>query len=78
MSNKGIKPMDFIIGENLTISRKLKGMTSQHIAEKIGITQQQFSKYQTGSNRITASRLHEVSEIVGKPVEYFFVKRESK
>ncbi len=47
-------------------------MTQQQLAEKVGIKFQQIQKYETGMNRISASRLWDISEVLGVPVSFFF------
>lgn len=47
-------------------------MTQQQLAEKVGIKFQQIQKYETGMNRISASRLWDISEALSVPVAYFF------
>jgi transcriptional regulator with XRE-family HTH domain len=48
------------------------GMTQQQLAEKVGIKFQQIQKYETGMNRVSASRLWDISEALDVPVAYFF------
>jgi transcriptional regulator with XRE-family HTH domain len=48
------------------------GMTQQQLAEKVGIKFQQIQKYETGMNRISASRLFDISQALSAPVAYFF------
>ena len=47
-------------------------MTQQQLAEKVGIKFQQIQKYETGMNRVSASRLWDIAETVGVPVSFFF------
>jgi transcriptional regulator with XRE-family HTH domain len=47
-------------------------MTQQQLAEKVGIKFQQIQKYETGMNRVSASRLWDISEALSVPVSYFF------
>ncbi|MCL4164987.1 UNVERIFIED_CONTAM: hypothetical protein GTU68_029332 [Idotea baltica] len=48
------------------------GMTQAELAEKLGIRFQQVQKYESGSNRVAASRLWDIAQVVGVPVGYFF------
>ena len=48
------------------------GMTQQQLAECVGIKFQQIQKYETGANRVSASRLWEISETMNVPIHYFF------
>ncbi len=47
-------------------------MTQQQLAEKVGIKFQQIQKYETGMNRVSASRLWDIAESLGVPVSFFF------
>jgi transcriptional regulator with XRE-family HTH domain len=48
------------------------GMTQQQLAEKVGIKFQQIQKYETGMNRISASRLWDIARALNVPVAFFF------
>ena len=50
----------------------MTGMTQQQLAEKVGIKFQQIQKYETGMNRVSASRLWDIGEALDAPVEFFF------
>ncbi len=47
-------------------------MTQQQLAERVGIKFQQIQKYETGANRISASRLWDIAEALDTPVSFFF------
>ena len=65
-------PVDDHVGKRLRQRRWLAGMTQQQLAEKVGIKFQQIQKYETGANRVSASRLWDISEVFDVPVAYFF------
>ncbi|MCV2891558.1 helix-turn-helix domain-containing protein [Lentibacter sp. XHP0401] len=65
-------PVDVHVGKRLRQRRWLAGMTQQQLAEKVGIKFQQIQKYETGANRVSASRLWDISEVFDVPVAYFF------
>lgn len=48
------------------------GVTQQQLGEKVGIKFQQIQKYETGMNRISASRLWDIAEALDVPVSFFF------
>jgi transcriptional regulator with XRE-family HTH domain len=48
------------------------GMTQQQLAERVGIKFQQIQKYETGMNRVSASRLWDIAEALNAPVSFFF------
>lgn len=63
---------DFLIAERVREQRILRGLTQGELAEKVGVTFQQFQKYERGINRISAGRLYEIAQIMKVPVNYFF------
>jgi transcriptional regulator with XRE-family HTH domain len=65
-------PVDLHVGQRVRQRRWLVGMTQQQLAEKVGIKFQQIQKYETGTNRISASRLWDISEAMDVPVTFFF------
>ena len=48
------------------------GLSQEKLGEAIGLTFQQVQKYERGANRIGASRLYELSQILEVPVSFFF------
>ena len=65
-------PVDLHVGQRVRQRRWLLGMTQQQLAEKVGIKFQQIQKYETGANRISSSRLWDISEVMDVPVSFFF------
>ena len=65
-------PVDIHVGPRVRQRRWLLGMTQQQLAEKVGIKFQQIQKYETGSNRISSSRLWDISEVMDVPVSFLF------
>ncbi len=65
-------PVDVHVGKRVRHRRWLAGMTQQQLAESVGIKFQQIQKYETGMNRISASRLWDIAGALGVPVSYFF------
>ena len=64
--------VDIHVGQKLRQRRWLIGMTQQALAEMVGIKFQQIQKYETGANRVSASRLWDISEALDVPASYFF------
>ena len=48
------------------------GMTQQQLGDKVGIKFQQIQKYESGTNRISASRMWDIAAIMDVPVSFFF------
>ncbi|PWR02314.1 hypothetical protein DKT77_12240 [Meridianimarinicoccus roseus] len=65
-------PVDIHVGRVIRQIRREAGFTQQHLAERVGIKFQQIQKYETGANRVSASRLWEISRVLGVPVSAFF------
>ncbi|MDP3340715.1 helix-turn-helix domain-containing protein [Frigidibacter sp.] len=65
-------PVDVHVGKRIRHRRWTIGITQQQLAEKVGIKFQQIQKYETGMNRVSASRLWDISEVLGVPVAFFF------
>ncbi|MEM8554449.1 MAG: helix-turn-helix transcriptional regulator [Pseudomonadota bacterium] len=65
-------PVDVHVGKRIRHRRWLIGTTQQQLAEKVGIKFQQIQKYETGMNRVSASRLWDIAEALEVQVAYFF------
>ena len=65
-------PVDAHVGKRVRHRRWMTGMTQQQLAERVGIKFQQIQKYETGMNRISASRLWDIGQALGVPISYFF------
>ena len=48
------------------------GLSQEKLADQLGITFQQVQKYERGTNRIGASRLHQIAIVLEAPITYFF------
>ncbi|SFI60439.1 helix-turn-helix domain-containing protein [Jannaschia pohangensis] len=65
-------PVDIHVGKRIRHRRWMLGMTQQQLAEQVGIKFQQIQKYETGMNRVSASRLWEISEALDVQIAHFF------
>jgi len=65
-------PIDIHVGRRVRLRRLLLGMNQETLAEALGLTFQQVQKYESGRNRVSASRLSAMAEILGVPISYFF------
>lgn len=64
--------VDVHVGKRIRQRRWLIGMTQQQLAGQVGIKFQQIQKYETGANRVSASRLWDIADAVGVSVSFFF------
>ncbi|MDP9195763.1 MAG: helix-turn-helix domain-containing protein [Pseudomonadota bacterium] len=69
---EGPNPIDIHVGHRLRLRRTLLGLSQDKLSEALGITFQQLQKYERGANRISASRLFNLSHILDVPVTWFF------
>ena len=65
-------PVDVHVGKRIRHRRWMNGTTQQQLAEKVGIKFQQIQKYETGMNRVSASRLWDIAHALDVPVSFFF------
>lgn len=66
------RPVDIHVGHRLRQCRTLLGLSQEKLGEAVGLTFQQIQKYERGANRIGASRLFQLAQILGVSVGYFF------
>jgi transcriptional regulator with XRE-family HTH domain len=69
---RGADPIDLHVGAQARARRILLGLSQERLADGLGITFQQVQKYERGSNRISASRLYNMAELLDVPITYFF------
>lgn len=74
MSGKPYTPtaVDEHIGRRIQLRRIMLGMSQKDLAQVCGVTFQQIQKYESAGNRISASRLFELSAALQTPVSFFF------
>ncbi len=71
-SRKGPNPIDIHVGARVRLRRNQLGLTLMTLAKAIGVTYQQLQKYEKGTNRISASRLFNLSRVLDVPISFFF------
>lgn len=64
-------PVDIHVGSRVRLRRTLLGMSQEMLGDAIGLTFQQIQKYERGTNRISASRLYDLSRALDVPVSFF-------
>ena len=65
-------PIDVHVGSRLHMRRTLFGLNQTELGEALGVTFQQIQKYEKGTNRISASRLFDLSHVLDVPFSFFF------
>jgi len=69
---RAANPVDVHVGTRVRLRRQVMKMSQEKLGDKLGVTFQQVQKYERGSNRIGASRLWKISEVMDVPVNFFF------
>ncbi|MGC6517242.1 MAG: helix-turn-helix domain-containing protein [Candidatus Puniceispirillaceae bacterium] len=64
--------VDVHVGRRIRLRRTLLGMSQEQLGTALNITFQQVQKYERGTNRVSASRLWDISQIIDVPISYFF------
>ena len=64
--------IDMHVGKRVRLRRTLLGMSQEQLGAELNVTFQQVQKYERGANRISASRLRDISQILDVPISYFF------
>src|SRR5476649_868222 len=72
MSTKAPNPVDKYVGSRVRMRRIMLGMSQEKLGDGLNLTFQQVQKYEKGTNRIGASRLQHISQILQVPVSFFF------
>ena len=70
--NTEVNSIDEHIGQRMQLRRVMLGLSQKDLAKICGVTFQQIQKYETAGNRISASRLFELSAAMETPVSFFF------
>ncbi|MBE6449239.1 MAG: helix-turn-helix transcriptional regulator [Alphaproteobacteria bacterium] len=65
-------PVDVHVGNRVRIYRTLKGLSQEKLGDALGLTFQQVQKYEKGLNRIGASRLWDISQVLETPIALFY------
>jgi len=72
MAKKAPNPIDKHVGSRVRMRRMMLGMSQEKLGNALGLTFQQVQKYEKGTNRIGASRLQQIAQILQVAVSFFF------
>jgi transcriptional regulator with XRE-family HTH domain len=64
--------VDSRIGERVRERRVLLGLAQQQLADSLGVSFQQLQKYESGANRVSASRLYQLAQVLNIPIMWFY------
>jgi transcriptional regulator with XRE-family HTH domain len=68
----GPDPIDVRVGARVRLRRNMLGLSQEKLGEALGLTFQQVQKYERGTNRVSASRLYQLSRVLDVPVRFFY------
>jgi transcriptional regulator with XRE-family HTH domain len=72
IAKKAPNPTDKHVGSRVRMRRMMLSMSQEKLGDALGLTFQQVQKYEKGTNRIGASRLQQIAQILQVPVSFFF------
>ena len=75
MAKKAPNPIDKHVGSRVRMRRMMLSMSQEKLGDALSLTFQQVQKYEKGTNRIGASRLQQIAQILQVPVSFFFEAR---
>jgi len=78
LRKKKPNPIDRHVGARVRMRRLMLDMTQTELGDKLGLTFQQVQKYEKGTNRIGASRLQHIADVLQVPVSFFFEGADSE
>ncbi len=65
-------PVDIHVGTRVRLRRQVMKMSQEKLGSQLGVTFQQVQKYERGANRVGASRLWKMSQVLDVPIGFFF------
>ena len=72
MTARQVTEIDTIVGRRIRFRRTMLELSSEEVAEKIGVAHQQLLKYENAQNRVSAARLYTLASVLNVPVHWFF------
>jgi transcriptional regulator with XRE-family HTH domain len=69
--------VDAIVGHNIRIQRLMRGLSQHELGDLLGVSFQQVQKYEKGTNRVSAGRLHRLADALNLPVSAFYASARS-
>ena len=65
-------PVDVHVGSRIRLRRRIMGLSQEALADVLELTFQQVQKYECGANRVSASKLFGIAQVLQVPANYFF------
>ena len=78
MAKKIANPVDQHVGARIRMQRMVRGLSQTGLGKAVGVTFQQVQKYEKGVNRVSASRLQEIANVLKVRPDFFFEEASAK
>src|ERR1700683_1232773 len=78
MTKKSTDPIDRHVGARIRMQRMVRGMSQTKLGNAVGVTFQQVQKYEKGANRVSASRLQRIANVLKVQPDFFFQEAQAK
>jgi len=78
MPNKSANPIDRHVGARIRMQRMVRGLSQTELGKAVGVTFQQVQKYEKGVNRVGASRLQQIANVLKVKPDFFFEEASAK
>jgi len=72
MNTRATTDVDRMIGQRIRLARKMAKLSQSQLAQGLGVTYQQVQKYENGTDRISAGRLFQATQITDQPISFFY------
>lgn len=72
MNTRATTDVDRMIGQRIRLARKMAKLSQTQLAQGLGVTYQQVQKYENGTDRISAGRLFQTTQITDQPISFFY------
>ena len=72
MPKKHVNPIDRHVGMRIRMQRMVRGLSQTELGKAVGVTFQQMQKYEKGANRVSASRLQQIANVLKVAPDFFF------
>ena len=78
MPKKNANPIDRHVGTRIRMQRMVRGLSQTELGKAVGVTFQQVQKYEKGANRVSASRLQQIANVLEVAPDFFFEETQTK
>ena len=78
MPKENANSMDRHVGARIRMQRMVRGLSQTELGKAVGVAFQQVQKYENGANRVSASRLQQIANVLEVAPDFFFEETRAK